>query len=145
MLVDDDSRVRWGYSSIIHSTGTGNHEITEYGNARSAIASFPNTKILEPYDLVITDFEMGEGGDGVDVARKAIAEKVSAVMILSGYSLASETEKADRLKQVVREGAIYIDKTKLSEFKRILTEELRKISGGTRGKLGKVMGKLIWR
>lgn len=73
------------------------HEIVTFPNGRDALAAVENG--TQPFDLGITDFEMGTfQPDGVDVAIAAVRRGVGLVFINTNYVLEQDTVEAEKLR-----------------------------------------------
>lgn len=112
LVAEDDDGLRETLIAILDRE----YEVTAAPNGDEAVRLLQEKAV---YDVVVSDFEMGEGATGVDVVRAAVNNGIRAVILMTG--------NADALKQFTVNppvsGVVYKDKEYLAGFKLITAIE----------------------
>jgi CheY-like chemotaxis protein len=89
LIVDDDFDFRQLMQLGVqnHAVEGINHQIDSASNGREAISSLQKSVSEGVYNLLLTDYQMGEGPDGVDVIEEAVRLGVGKIFIITGFEL----------------------------------------------------------
>lgn len=102
ILLSDDEPAFLGLEKdfIELEVGAGNVDIVQCDSGGHAIEQLQASD-AKPFQMVITDMEMGRGPDGVDVAMEAVRRGIANVYINTCFDFRRypETEKGRRLNQ----------------------------------------------
>jgi len=96
LIVEDDELSSMVMSDILNKNGYATYTVHSGGEAVD-IASREN------FDLVLTDINLGDGDDGIEVARRILEIQSPAIVFLTAYS---DEETVSRAKELKPQGYI---------------------------------------
>ncbi len=102
LLADDNEDTVAVMKLIIDGQTDNAHEVVEVYNGHDAIAEIRRAESAKVFGLVITDFEMGQGPDGVDVATEAIRNNIAHVFINTSFQQGDSTYAGSKLADAMK-------------------------------------------
>jgi len=123
LLADDDEGILELNSIFIESLTGVKPEIVTCSNGQKAIDAL-RAAAAKKFDMVITDFEMGSGPDGVDVVNEAVRLNIANahrpnVFVSTCYDFRDDTPVSKRLRAAGKlPGVKVMDKLGIEDLER---------------------------
>lgn len=124
LLADDNEDILELTSSFLKSMTGVDPELCPDGEKAIDLL---RSSVANKFCVVLTDFEMGEGPDGIDVANEAVRQQISNVFVSTCYSsVNNNSKKSERLRNAGKlPGVKIVGKMDIDDLERYIIPILK--------------------
>ena len=131
LIADDQPIYRQAHRAYFEHFIDPQPEFVEVQNGELAIAKIRESVRTAMFDLVVTDYQMDSGPDGVEVARVALNYGVAQnrIFIVTSYPNGCSTPRGERLARARYDGYAVLPKLSFDDYKQHIIDKLPGLLG----------------